>query len=115
MLTIIEANGFGGGGVNFDAKTRRNSTDLEDIFLAHIGGMDAFARALVVADNILQKSTYKKFRRERYASFDSGKGKEFENGTLKLEDLRELALANGEPKQTSGRQEWLENIINQYI
>ncbi|MBW7893454.1 MAG: xylose isomerase, partial [Chitinophagaceae bacterium] len=96
-------------------KTRRNSTDLEDIFYAHIGGMDAFARALVVADNILQKSAYKKFRKERYASFDSGKGKAFEEGRLKLEDLRNFAAENGEPVQTSGRQEWLENIINQYI
>ena len=88
-----------GGGVNFDAKTRRNSTDLEDIFLAHIGGMDAFARPLIVADNILQKSPYKKFRKDRYASFDSGKGKEFEDGKLTLEDLRAFAISNGEPKQ----------------
>ena len=115
LLIILEAGGFGGGGVNFDAKTRRNSTDLEDIFHAHIGGMDAFARSLVIADNILQKSSYRKFRKDRYASYDSGKGNEFENGKLKLEDLREFALSNGEPKQTSGRQEWLENIINQYI
>jgi xylose isomerase len=115
MLIILEAGGFGGGGINFDAKTRRNSTDLEDIFMAHIGGMDNFARALVVADKILQKSPYKKFRKDRYASFDSGKGKEFEGGALKLEDLREFALSNGEPKQTSGKQEWLENMINQYI
>ncbi len=115
MLIILEAGGFAGGGVNFDAKTRRNSTDLEDIFLAHIGGMDAFARSLVIADNVLQHSPYKKFRADRYASFDSGKGKEFENGSLKLEDLRAFAIANGEPKQTSGKQEWLENIINQYI
>jgi xylose isomerase len=115
MLIILEAGGFAGGGVNFDAKTRRNSTDLEDIFLAHIGGMDAFARASMIADNILQKSSYRKFRQDRYASFDSGKGKEFEDGKLKLEDLRELALANGEPKQTSGKQEWLEAIVNQYI
>lgn len=115
LLIILEAGGFGGGGVNFDAKTRRNSTDLEDIFHAHIGGMDAFARSLVIADNILQKSSYKKFRKDRYASYDSGKGNEFENGKLKLEDLREFALSNGESKQTSGRQEWLENIINQYI
>lgn len=115
MLIILEAGGFAGGGINFDAKTRRNSTDLEDIFYAHIGGMDAFARALVVADNILQKSAYKKFRKERYASFDSGKGKAFEEGRLKLEDLRNFAAENGEPVQTSGRQEWLENIINQYI
>jgi xylose isomerase len=115
MLIILENGGFGGGGVNFDAKTRRNSTDLEDIFMAHIGGMDTFARALVVADKVMQKSPYLKFRKDRYASFDSGKGKEFEGGALKLEDLREFALSNGEPKQTSGKQEWLENIINQYI
>ncbi|OJY87475.1 MAG: xylose isomerase [Sphingobacteriales bacterium 40-81] len=115
LLIILEAGGFAGGGVNFDAKTRRNSTDLEDIFHAHIGGMDAFARALVIADNILQKSPYKKFRKDRYASFDSGKGKAFETGKLSLEDLRNYAAENGEPKQTSGRQEWLENIINRYI
>jgi xylose isomerase len=115
LLIILEAGGFAGGGVNFDAKTRRNSTDLEDIFHAHIGGMDAFARAMIIAEKVLQKSPYKKFRKDRYASFDSGKGKEFEDGKLKLEDLREFALANGEPKQTSGKQEWLENIINQYI
>jgi xylose isomerase len=115
MLIILENGGFGGGGVNFDAKTRRNSTDLEDIFMAHIGGMDTFARALVIADKVMQKSPYLKFRKDRYASFDSGKGKEFEGGALKLEDLRDFALSNGEPKQTSGKQEWLENIINQYI
>jgi len=115
MLIIQEAGGFAGGGVNFDAKTRRNSTDLEDIFLAHIGGMDAFARALMIADNILQKSPYKKFRQERYASFDSGKGKDFEDGKLTLEDLRSFSISNGEPKQRSGKQEWLENLVNQYI
>jgi xylose isomerase len=115
MLVILEANGFAGGGINFDAKTRRNSTDPEDIFHAHIGGMDAFARSAIIADKILQQSPYKKFRKERYASFDSGKGKEFEEGKLTLEDLRNFALANDEPPQRSGRQEWLENIINQYI
>jgi xylose isomerase len=115
LLIILEAGGFAGGGVNFDAKTRRNSTDLEDIFLAHIGGMDAFARSLIIADKILQQSPYKKIRKDRYASFDSGKGKEFEDGKLKLEDLRAFASTNGEPKQASGKQEWLENIINQYI
>lgn len=114
-LIILEAGGFAGGGVNFDAKTRRNSTDLEDIFLAHIGGMDAFARALVIADKVLQKSPYKKMRAARYASFDSGKGKEFEEGKLKLEDLREFAISNGEPKQISGKQELLEIIVNQFI
>lgn len=114
-LIILEAGGLAGGGVNFDAKTRRNSTDLQDLFLAHIGGMDAFARSLIIADQILTKSPYKKFRKERYASFDSGKGAEFENGKLRLEDLRNFALANGEPRQISGKQEWLENIINQFI
>ncbi|RPE09419.1 xylose isomerase [Chitinophaga lutea] len=115
MLVILEAGGLAGGGVNFDAKARRNSTDLEDIFHAHIGGMDAFARAAFIADRILRESPYKKFRAERYASFDSGKGQEFESGKLTLEDLRAFALANGEPKQISGRQEWLENLVNQYI
>jgi len=115
MLVIIEAGGFAGGGINFDAKIRRNSTDPADLFYAHIGGMDAFARSLIVADDILQKSDYKKIRAERYASFDSGKGKEFENGKLSLEDLRAYAVENGEPAVTSGKQEYLENIVNRYI
>ncbi|MCG8309460.1 MAG: xylose isomerase [Cytophagales bacterium] len=115
MLVILEAGGFSTGGVNFDAKTRRNSTDLEDIFLAHIGGMDAFARSLLIARDVLEKSDYKKMRKERYASYDTGKGAEFEAGKLTLEDLRSYALGAGEPKQTSGKQELFENIINQYI
>ena len=115
MLVILEAGGFKGGGINFDAKIRRNSTDREDLFYAHIGGMDVFARALITADNILQKSEYKKIRTERYKSFDSGKGKEFENGKLSLEELRLFAIENGEPKVISGRQEYLENIINRFI
>jgi len=115
MLIILEAGGFGGGGINFDAKIRRNSTDPADLFYAHIGGVDSFARALIVADNILQKSEYKKIRTDRYSSFDSGKGKEFENGTLSLEDLRAYAIEKGEPKVISGKQEYLENIINHYI
>ena len=115
MLIILEAGGFKGGGVNFDAKIRRNSTDSLDLFYAHISGMDAFARALVVADNILQKSNYKKFREERYASFDNGKGKEFEQGKLSLIDLRNYAIEKGEPEVRSGRQEWVELLINRYI
>lgn len=115
MLVILEAGGLKSGGVNFDAKTRRNSTDLEDIFIAHIGGMDAFARAAIVAETILNKSQYKKLRADRYASFDSGEGARFEKGELTLEDLREYALNNGEPKQISGKQELYEMIINQYI
>lgn len=115
MLVILEAGGFGGGGINFDAKIRRNSTDLADLFYAHIGGIDTFARSLVIADNILQKSEYKKIRKDRYASFDSGKGKEFEQGKMSLEDLRNYAAQNGEPAITSGRQEYIENLINRYI
>ncbi|MEO5591012.1 MAG: xylose isomerase [Chitinophagaceae bacterium] len=115
MLVILESGGFQGGGINFDAKRRRNSTDMEDLFHAHIGGIDCFARALIIADNILQKSDYKEIRKDRYASFDSGKGKDFEGGKLSLEDLRDFAVANGEPAVKSGRQEYLENIINRYI
>src|SRR6201985_1696057 len=115
MMIILEAGGFAGGGINFDAKIRRNSTDPADLFYAHIGGMDVFARALITADNILQKSEYKKLRKDRYASFDSGKGKEFEQGKLTLEDLRSFAIENGEPKTISGRQEYLENLINRFI
>ncbi len=115
MIIILEAGGIQGGGVNFDAKIRRNSTDPADLFHAHIGGMDTFARALITADAVIQKSEYKKFRQERYASFDSGKGKDFEAGKLSLEDLRQFAIENGEPAVKSGRQEWLENLINRYI
>jgi len=115
MLVVLEAGGFKGGGINFDAKIRRNSTDVADLFHAHIGGMDTFARALIIADNILQNSDYKKFRKERYASFDSDKGKAFEEGKLSLEDLRAYAIEKGEPETRSGRQEYLENIINRFI
>ena len=115
MLIILEAGGFKGGGINFDAKIRRNSTDAEDLFHAHIGGMDTFARALITADTILQKSDYKKIRTERYASYDTGKGKDFENGKMSLEDLRNYAIENGEPATLSGKQEYLENIINRFI
>ncbi|WP_143306523.1 xylose isomerase [Chitinophaga vietnamensis] len=115
MLIILEAGGFSGGGVNFDAKTRRNSTDLEDIFHAHIGGIDTFARAAVIAEKILTQTAYKKFRQDRYASFDTGQGKAFEEGKLSLEDLRQLALAGAAPAQISGKQEWLENLINSCI
>ncbi|MEO5942768.1 MAG: xylose isomerase [Ferruginibacter sp.] len=115
MLVIIEAGGFAGGGINFDAKIRRNSTDPADLFHAHIGGIDIFARSLIIADNILQQSDYKKLRADRYASFDSGKAKEFEAGKLSLEDLRNFAIENGEPDIISGRQEYFENIINRFI
>lgn len=115
MLIILEAGGFKSGGINFDAKIRRNSTDPADLFYAHIGGMDAFARALLIADNVLQKSDYTRLRQERYASFDKGKGKAFEEGKLTLEDLRNLAIENGEPEMRSGKQEYFENIINRFI
>ena len=115
MLIIVEAGGFGGGGINFDAKIRRNSTDMSDLFHAHIGGIDTFARALVAADNILQKSDYKQQRLNRYASFDTGVGRKYELGELTLEELRTYAVENGEPKTTSGKQEYFENIVNKFI
>ncbi len=115
MLVFLEAGGLQGGGINFDAKIRRNSTDPADLFYAHIGGADTFARGLITADKILQNSDYKKVREERYASFDSGQGKAFEAGELSLEDLRQYAVDNGEPEVKSGRQEYLENVVNRYI
>ncbi len=115
MLVILQAGGFRGGGINFDARIRRNSTAPEDLFYAHIGGMDVFARALISADAILQKSDFKKIRTDRYASFDRGTGKLFEEGKLTLEDLRAFAVENGEPAVFSGKQEYLENIVNRFI
>jgi xylose isomerase len=115
MLVILEAGGFTTGGVNFDAKRRRNSTDDQDLFIGHIAAMDTFARALVVADEILVKSDYKKMRKDRYASFDSGDGKAYEDGKLTLEDLRNIAIKNGEPKVLSGKQELFEQLISMYI
>jgi xylose isomerase len=115
MLVILKSGGLKGGGTNFDAKTRRSSTDLEDIFIAHIVGMDTFARALETAAAILEKSPYTKMLEERYASFDNGEGKKFEEGKLSLEDLVAYAKKNGEPKQISGKQELYEAIVNMYI
>lgn len=115
MLIFLEAGGLKGGGINFDAKIRRSSTDPADLFYAHIGGMDTFARALITADAILNRSDFKQLRKERYASFDSGKGKAFEQGKLSLEDLRAYAIQAGAPSAQSGRQEYFENIINRYI
>ena len=115
MLVFLKAGGLQGGGVNFDAKIRRNSTDLDDIFHAHIGGADNFARALITADNILNNSNYNQLFNLRYESFSSGKGKEFEQGKLSLNDLYKLALNSGELKLKSGKQEMFENIINQFI
>ncbi len=115
MMVILEAGGLKGGGINFDAKIRRNSTDIEDIFHAHIGGADTFARALIIADNILSSSDYPKMKKHRYNSFDSSEGKDFEQGKQSLEDLHRIASNMGEPAIRSGRQERLENLINQYI
>ncbi|MCM1490614.1 MAG: xylose isomerase [Muribaculum sp.] len=114
MMQIIRNGGLGNGGTNFDAKTRRNSTDLEDIFIAHIAGMDAMARALLSAADVLEKSPYKKMLADRYASFDKGEGKEFEEGKLSLEQLAEIGRKVNEPAQTSGKQELYEAIINMY-
>ena len=114
MLQIIRNGGFGNGGTNFDAKLRRNSTDPEDIFIAHISGMDAMARALLNAAAILEESPIPAMLKERYASFDNGKGKEFEEGKLSLEDLVAHAKAAGEPEQISGKQELYETIVALY-
>lgn len=114
MMQVIRNNGLGNGGTNFDAKIRRNSTDREDLFIAHIAGMDAMARALETAATLLNESPYKKMLTDRYASFDSGLGKAFEEGKMTLEELVDYAKANGEPKQTSGKQELYEAIVNMY-
>jgi xylose isomerase len=115
MLVFLQVGGLQGGGINFDAKTRRNSTDLDDIFHAHIGGMDVFARALLIANDVLKESNYKELMKERYATFNSGKGAKFAKGKLSLADLSKIASKKGEPKMRSGKQEMFENLINQYI
>ena len=115
MLVVLADGGLKSGGLNFDAKVRRESTDPEDLFIAHIGGMDAFARGLIVAANLHENSSLAEFREQRYSSFDSGKGQAFEQGKLGLTDLRDLAEKGGEPKQVSGRQEWFENVLNDFI
>jgi xylose isomerase len=115
MLVLLRSGGLQGGGVNFDAKARRNSPDPVDLFYGHIGGMDTFARALIIADSLIQKSPLESMRKERYSSFDSGKGADYEAGKLTLQQLAELGNAGGEIKLQSGRQELYENIINRYI
>lgn len=115
MMIILQNNGFKHGGINFDAKTRRNSTDMEDLFIAHISGMDTFARALITADKILSDSDYLDMKKRRYDSFNSEAGKAFEAGKLSLQDLNKLAAKHGEPELISGKQELLEQLINSYI
>ncbi|MCW2036879.1 xylose isomerase [Xanthomonas campestris pv. raphani] len=115
MLVVLRQGGLAPGGLNFDAKVRRESSDPQDLFLAHIGGMDAFARGLEVADALLTSSPLETWRAQRYASFDSGAGADFANGTSTLADLARYAAGKGEPTQVSGRQEAYENLINQYL
>ena len=115
MLVLLQNDGFDKGGMNFDAKLRRNSTDLEDLFIGHVSSMDTIARGLIIADDILQNSDYIEMLEERYSSFDSGKGAQFEKGELGLEKLADLATELGEPEQISGKQELYESIINNYI
>ena len=115
MLIFLQSGGLQGGGINFDAKIRRNSTDLDDIFHAHIGGADIFAKAILTAEKILTQSEFPRLRKDRYNSFDSGNGKQFENGKLSLENLSEIAFNSKSPEQVSGKQELFENIINQFI
>ena len=113
-MEILRGGGLGTGGTNFDAKVRRNSIDLEDIFIAHISGMDAMARALESAAKLLEESPYKAMKAARYASFDSGIGKDFEDGKLTFEQVHQYAKTAGEPKQTSGKQELYEAIVAMY-
>jgi len=115
MMVILQAGGFSTGGINFDAKVRRNSTDIEDLFIAHVSGMDTFARALIIADKILKDSDYLKMRKKRYESFDKGAGKDFEKGKLTLGKLRDIAEELGEPETKSGKQELYEQLINMYL
>ena len=113
-MQIVRGGGFTDGGSNFDAKLRRNSTDPEDIFIAHISGMDAMARGLLNAAAIIEKSPLPEMVKERYSSFDSGEGKKFEEGKTSLEELVAYAKGHGEPKQISGKQELYETIVNLY-
>ena len=115
MLVLLQEGGLKSGGMNFDAKTRRNSTDLEDIFIGHINSMDTLARGLLIASKILEDPTYKKLKSNRYLSFDSGDGYSFEKGEVSLEKLTELAQKTTEPDQISGKQELYEMLINRHI
>ncbi|MFR9565653.1 MAG: xylose isomerase [Rikenellaceae bacterium] len=115
MMVILRGGGIQGGGTNFDAKIRRNSTDSEDLFISHISGMDIFARGLLCAADLLENSPYEKMLAERYASYKSGKGAEFEAGKLTLEQVAEYARTSGEPAQISGKQELYESMVNMYI
>jgi len=116
MLSILRAGGLGRGGFNFDAKLRRPSTDLEDLFHAHIGGMDAYALAFKLARRIRAEGKLEQFLAYRYASYDAGFGRDIENGKASFRSLEKLVLAKlGEPKLRSGKQEYLENLLNSYL
>lgn len=115
MLCVLRMGGFSTGGLNFDAKCRRESFEPEDLFHAHIGGMDAFARGLKIAHAILEDGRLDAFRKERYESFDSGIGAKIEAGEVGFSELEAYALNQGEPLTRSGRQEMLENLINEFI
>ena len=117
MYAILKAGGFTTGGLNFDAKIRRNSIDPADLFQAHIGGMDTFAVGLTIAQRIIDDGKLPAFVKKRYASFNSGDGAKFEKGEMNFEQLAGIGAAAGYGKTglTSGRQEYLENILNQYL
>lgn len=115
MLVILKQGGLGSGGLNFDAKVRRSSTDASDLIHAHIGGMDAFARGLLIAQRIIDDKVLDNFVENRYKSYSTGVGKEIMSGNSDLEILHKIALESGEPILASGKQEYLENIINDYI
>lgn len=115
MMIVLNMGGFTTGGLNFDAKLRRTSTDLEDIFIAHIGGIDTFARGLELAAHIIEKSPLPSMKKTRYQSFEKGDGLRFSRGELTLEDLAALAAKNEASPKVSGKQELVENIINQII
>ncbi len=115
MSLILDDGGFTSGGLNFDAKLRRESTNMQDFFIAHIGGMDTYARGLLIAEKIVKEGKLAMIKDQRYRSFNSGEGKEFREGKLSLNNLREHAHKHGEPVLESGRQEYVENLINDYI
>jgi xylose isomerase len=115
MMIILKQNGLGRGGLNFDAKVRRSSNDPTDLFHAHIGGMDAFARGLLIAQRIIDDKVFSKFVQERYSSYGSGIGAAMMSGTTDFEGVEQWILSNDKPVLQSGRQEMLENILNSYI
>ena len=115
MMVLLESGGLKNGGMNFDAKTRRNSTDLEDIFIGHINSMDTLAKGLIIADNILKDSNYLELKKERYSSFNGNEGRQFSTGKLNLSQLSKIALNQSKPELKSGKQELFESIINKYL